>query len=397
MRSWKLTVLFFTASFFLSPVIFFFRIIRPMFWIRIGRIRTDRIGHLAGNMDRHFNFIKHNTDSKTIDFYYVHGFISNKYLLKMWSRKVKIVQGFLSYFLFIVDIVNSMIPGGNSHKIPELNYGEDNLNYYSSNAAHLIFNEQEQTKGLSYLKSVGISKIDNFICFCVRDDAYMSHIIPNQNFSYHDYRNASLDTHVAAVGKFMHCNNSYMSAIRMGSVVESPISENSKIIDYSLSDQTSDFLDLYLASKCKLFLNSGSGFSAVPRIFKTSLVAANLAPMGYIGSNPIVFIPKKYWHINEKRFLTFKEILQSNVGYYLTSNDYINNGIELIENTDNEIFEALIEAEKRLSNTWNPTEEEVLLQQKFQNLFLPNPLFPSVRAPISLSFLKDNEDLLSDA
>jgi putative glycosyltransferase (TIGR04372 family) len=382
-----------TTVFF--PLILIIRLVKPILFVRVGQVRTDRIGHLAGNMDRHINYKNNNNiDPEAIDFYYVYGSISNRYLLKMWSQEVKIVQGFFSYFLYVVDIVNSFIPGGGSHTIPELNDDKDNLNHYSCNAPNLKFNKQERVKGENYLKSVGFSKADRFICFCVRDEAFLKEKFSNNDFSYHDYRNADIKVHVEALEKFIGGNNIYKKAIRMGSVVESKLTSR-KIIDYSSSGNRNEFLDLFLSDKCDIFLNSGSGLDAVPRLFKTSLVSANIAPMGYIGGGPIVFIPKKYWHIKNKRFLTFKEILQSDIGYYLKSSDYINNGIELLENTSDDIYHALLEASDRINGVWSPDEEDLYMQEKFQSLFLPDSRFPSSRAPISAHFLRSNIDLLS--
>jgi len=379
-----------------SPFILIIRLVKPIFLLRVGRVRTDRIGHLAGNMDRHINIINNNIDSEAIDFYYVYGHISNRYLLKMWSQEVKIAQGFFSYFLYAIDIVNSFIPGGGSHAIPELQDDQDNLNYYHCSAPNLKFNKREKEKGENYLKSVGLSKTDRFVCFCVRDEAFLKEIFPNNDFSYHDYRNANIETHVEALEKFIGGGNGiYKKAIRMGSVVESKLTSK-KIIDYSSSENRNEFLDLFLSYKCDIFLNSGSGLDAVPRLFRTSLVSANVAPMGYIGANPIVFTPKKYWHIKDKRFLTFKEVIQSDIGYYLHSSDYVNNGIRLVENTSDDIYHALLEADDRINGSWNPGEEDLYMQEKFQSLFLPDPRFPSTRAPISSHFLRNNIDLLVD-
>ena len=387
------------ATFSLLPIVLIMRIISPFILIRLGRIRTDRIGHLAGNVDRHLCINNNNLErgnNKCIDLYYVYGNISNSALLDMWSRKLKITQGVIGTVLFAIDLVNSFFPGRDKYAIPELNYDQDNFNLVKHCLSHLEFNKKENEKGNLFLKSQGLTKNDNFICFCVRDSAYLSSEYPNIDFSYHDYRNANINTHVAAVNRFLDCDYGYKTGIRMGSIVESPIHENDKIIDYSLSGQRSDFLDLFLANKCRLFLNSGSGFSAIPRIFRTPMVSANVAPMGYIGSNPLVFIPKKYWHIKKKRFLTFKEILQSDIGYYLSSSNYIDNGIELVENTSDDIYHALLEADDRINGSWNPDEEDLYMQEKFQSLFLPDPRFPSSRTPISSHFLRSNIDLLVD-
>jgi putative glycosyltransferase (TIGR04372 family) len=181
----------------------------------------------------------------------------------------------------------------------------------------------------------------------------------------------------------------------MGSVVSESLDlSDDRIVDYSCNGDRTDFLDLFLSAKCKLFLNSGSGIDALPKIFRTPQVGANITPLNYIGPNAVVFIPKKYWLVKEKRFLTFKEIIQSDIGYYLKSNEYINSGIELIENTADDIYYALVEANDRLNGVWEPDEQDIYMQKKFQDLFLPHPKLPNIRSPISAKFLRENSKLL---
>jgi len=381
------------------PIVLIMRFIRPILFIRIGRVRSDRIGHLAGNMDRHLCIKKfHNSQIKSLDFYYVYGSVSNNYLCNMWSRSVNIAIGILRYPLYIIDTVNHRIPGGVAHTIDDLDKDRDNHNLVLTCPSHLNFLFSEEKQGNRYLESKNVSKSDEYICFCARDSSYLNSTFPEDSnrWSYHEYRNANILAHVNAVKKFLDKNKNF-KAFRMGSIVNEDIKFlDDRIVDYSCNGDRTEFLDLFLSAKCKIFLNSGSGLDAVPRVFRTPMIAANLVPLNYIGSSgtSTVVIPKKYWLIKEKKFMSFKEIIQSDVGKYLKSEDYINHGIELIENTVDDIYYALIEANERIDGKWSPTDQDLYLQEKFQSLFLPDPSFPSTRAPISAKFLEENSELL---
>ena len=69
------------------------------------------------------------------------------------------------------------------------------------------------------------------------------------------------------------------------------------------------------------------------------------------------------------------------------SDEYQNNDIELQENTPEEIKDLVTEMDERISGSWKETEEDLLLQKKFwnvyennmQKLYLQNPDDPYVK------------------
>ena len=79
--------------------------------------------------------------------------------------------------------------------------------------------------------------------------------------------------------------------------------------------------------------------SAAPRIFRVPVVYVDFISLEYIITwCPYdLFIPKKIWSKNEKRLLTFKEILSSGAGRIQRTQDYEKLGLAPVDNTPEEI------------------------------------------------------------
>ena len=87
------------------------------------------------------------------------------------------------------------------------------------------------------------------------------------------------------------------------------------------------------------------------------------------------------------------EILKSGAGRFNFHEDYKKNGIELINNTPEEITEVVDEMEKRIIGTWEDSEEDNELQKRFWSHFKSSDYFGIVKGKIGRQFLKDNRDL----
>ena len=52
------------------------------------------------------------------------------------------------------------------------------------------------------------------------------------------------------------------------------------VIDYANSQYRSDFMDIYLTSKCEFFISSGGGLDGVAVIFDKPILYINYVPIG---------------------------------------------------------------------------------------------------------------------
>ena len=93
--------------------------------------------------------------------------------------------------------------------------------------------------------------------------------------------------------------------------------------------------------------------------------------------------------------MTFREILDSEIGRFEESQKYAERGIEIIENTAEEILDLAVEMEERLKGTWQTTPEDEELQKKIWSLFKQNDLNNVIRARVGTKFLRQNKGLLA--
>ena len=157
-----------------------------------------------------------------------------------------------------------------------------------------------------------------------------------------------------------------------------------------------DFLDIFLSAKCRFFISSGTGIDAVPMVFRRPVLYVNFLPMERMhtwGPDDIL-VPKKLWLRKEQRFMTFREIIESGAGKFLHGEFYEEHGIDGVENSSDEIKNAAVEMDDRLAGTWQTSEKDKELQQKFWSLFQKGDLHGDIVAKVSTHFLRDHLDLL---
>jgi putative glycosyltransferase (TIGR04372 family) len=125
----------------------------------------------------------------------------------------------------------------------------------------------------------------------------------------------------------------------------------------------------------------------------------NIIPIG-TGFEPYSFyatcllIPKKLRLRKESRFLTFREILGSEIGRFVFSEQYEGAGIDVVENTPEEILAVTIEMEERLQQKWQARTEDDDLQERFLSILNDCGLKDSGPPRIGADFLRQNRHLL---
>ena len=104
-----------------------------------------------------------------------------------------------------------------------------------------------------------------------------------------------------------------------------------------------------------------------------------------------IVISKKYYSSKDKRYLSFKEIIE--LGAFSTGDFLLEKGIRLVENTASEIHDAAIEMDERLKGNWKITKEDEDLQKSFWEIFGKNKL-KNPDLWVGSKFLQQNQDLL---
>jgi len=377
------------------------RLLRPVVVIRFGCLLSSKIGQLAGCTEVYLcerDAGMHG--SRVIDIFYHHymyqipgdhNAVCNKQLKKMFDRTLHVYRP-----ASLLDWVNHHIPGGGKHAIPRRYPADRDIHGVLANTPpHFSLTAKEERLGRELLSELGIPEGAPFFCFVGRDSTYNDSKFYNYHsgMSYNNFRDTTIESYVPAAEELTR--KGYY-ALRMGSVVKEPLrTSNPMVIDYATKHRT-DFLDIYLSANCRFILSCGTGIDYVPMLFRRPVVFVHYVSIetAHTWDPNHLFIPKRVWLRKESRFMTFRELLDSGVGRVENSEVYEELGLELIENTPEEITAVTLEMDDRLQGTWQTTEEDEALQKRFWSYFKPSDLNHAFRARIGAEFLRQNRDLL---
>lgn len=375
---------------FLLLIVLLARLLRPFILIRFGKLINSRIGHFA--IDTELYLSERDAGilgQRSLDFFYINDSICNRQLMKMWGRTL-----WISPFTAALGLANRALPGGDRHTVSwRINQDRDIYGTLESTKVHISFTSAEERVGQELLKKIGIINGSPFVCLLSRSPAYLNTMFPKGNWYYHGHRDSNISNFIPAAEELT--GKGYF-VVRIGAVVNEKLkTDNPMVVDYATRHRT-DFLDIFLGAKCNFYLGDSCGFNAIPMIFRRPLAIVNMIPLEYAPtwSSKYLFIPKKLRLRKERRLLTFSEILGSEIGRFLYSQQYDQLGIEVIENTPQEITDLAVEMDQRLRGVWQADPDDEGLQKRFWALFNPSELNKVFLSRIGAQFLRQNRELL---
>lgn len=379
------------------PAALLIRLLRPFVTIRFGELYYARLGHFTSNTEVYLcekDAGLHGHRTLDIFYYPYRARFCNYQLKKMWDRSIPV-----SRFASLIDKSSRLLPAREKHIIPWREAGDrDIYGLLSRTKTHLSFTEEEERFGREELLKLGIRDDDFFVCIAARDKAYLDTVFSHhsrEHWNYHDYRDCSIQNYLSAANYLTE--KSYY-VIRMGAAVKDFLkTKNPKIIDYAANGKRTDFLDIYLGAKCKFFLSASFGITGVPLIFRRPIAYVNQIPLEgvWTWNKNYISIFKKLWLRKEKRFMTFKEIIESGAGRFLFFQQYERLGVDIVDNISEEIEALVVEMDERLNGTWITTDEDECLQERFWSIFPKNnDWHGEILGRIGAHFLRENKELL---
>jgi putative glycosyltransferase (TIGR04372 family) len=388
------------------PFVFLLRIAEPFILIRIGRLISSRIGHFAGNTELYLceRDNKINTPNrKHIDlFYFAYYPICNKYLAKKIEKLLVIYPKIIMEPILIL---NKLIPGWEKFEIfQNTQWDRDVHNLLDKCKVHFKFTNEEQVKGSKEIIAIGIPPESKIVCLFVRDSTYLLQQL-GRGYDYHNYRDCNINNYLKAAEELTKLG---YYVVRMGAIVKDKIkSINPKIIDYASCGKRSEFLDIYLAYKCEFVISSSSGWDCVPsHLFRKPILFTNVVPIGLLltFSDKFMLTTRKYFDTKNNVNLNFSEIYSKGYAFYTKNEEYLNSNLKLIENSPDEICDAVLDMIQFVSNKLRLTEYDLKLQKSFWNSFpvkakdtyyKGNLLHGEIKAIMSPSFLRNNNTLIN--
>jgi putative glycosyltransferase (TIGR04372 family) len=365
------------------------RAMRPFRLVRIGQLMGSRIGHYVGDTELYLCERDEHPAAGGVDVFFHQRPVSNTQIERMWDRVLC-----TSRFFRHIAWVNAALPGGSAHTIDTTLVDWDGL--LERHVPHLSFTEAEEAEGAQRLAALAGSPDIPFVCFHNRDAAYLAGIQPYSDWTYHAYRDSRIESFRLAAETI--ARRGY-AALRMGAVVKAPISAaEARVIDYA-STARSDFMDVYLEAHCRFHFGDTTGLNEIPRAFRRPVVYMNAIPLDAVTTHSLapggIFIPKKLRRRGDGEWLSLAEIaaLAADHDVY-RAHAYDELGIDVVDNTAEEIRDVVLEMDERIDGTWVETPEDRELQARFWSLFGQGPLGPA-GTRIGAEFLRGNRELLA--
>jgi putative glycosyltransferase (TIGR04372 family) len=376
------------------PIVLIVRMLKPFVWIRFGCICASRIGHFAFDVEYYLCEQKLGKQpTKTIDlFFYRWEKPANSFFAEMCERQM-LINNWAEYLFF----ANHWLPGGHNYEVlPAMmrNHSRDMEGLFQDIETQLYFTREENSQGQMFLKKIGFTSNDKFVCIIGRDSAYLNKQkqYSKMNLSYHNYRNTDIDTYKDAAKTLVE--KGYW-VFRMGNVVQKPFNiDHPHILDYANSEYRSDFLDIWLNANCFFCVSVGTGLDEIPRVFRKAAVYVNYLPtQQFVTYDHCISVPKHLiWQDTKKRLTLSEHLLHP----YYREEEYVKAKIMVDDLSLKEILDAVLEMESRLTGTWKDTEEDVQLQRLFWKTFKKDPIYHTLngrihpQARVGSSFLKEN-------
>ncbi len=370
---------------------FLLRILRPIFHFRVAIGGFERIGHYI-HAELYLRKQKSREYNPREFLIIVSSKTANKELHRMFQRRLCLIDIDLVYLM--ARLVQSLTKNSSLWlDVPYVGRYQEVLDIIPP---QISFTEDEESRGKKLFKEMGISNASSMVCLHIRDKAYLNTVHnyrSPQEWAYHDYRNCNMENFLPAAE---YLASSGMYVLRMGYVVEKPfVSKNDKVIDYA-NKFRSELGDIYCISQCKFYVATEGGLHSVAWMFNIPVAYTNaVPPAGLVGwRKDDIVIHKKLWDRNRKRFLTYKEIVECGAYEWYHSDLYSKAGLEVVENSSDEIMGLVKEMNARLDKIWITTPEEVELQKRYRNIFPSGHKSISFRSRIGTDFLKKNIALL---
>ena len=361
--------------------------------IRLGRIRTDKIGSFSVLSELYLSDSKNlkNTFNKEIVVFFREKNICNKYLFKLIKKKIIIFPNIIFSQLYQLLILFNL-----KQFIYERKYGDIDHNYSLSRTGNQIRIPQEDYKDLkSLFKILGIKKKDKIICLTVRDNAF------HGKSELTEYRNVKINNYKSSI---MYLIKKGYFVLRMGRKTNTKINiKNKKFIDYSKLKYRNDKLDILIASKSSFCISTGTGFDGIIRMFRKPTLFTNYAPIVYFPSdifNSQIIFKKLYdkKSMKKNKYLSLKDIIRSGLAFVNSDREFKNRNVKLIDNSSNEILQSVIEFEKKFIKNKRINTNLSNLDKKFNKIFNKelkychiSVIHKRIHATVSNHFLKKNQ------
>lgn len=230
-----------------------------------------------------------------------------------------------------------------------------------------------EERGWKQLGALGLPRGQWFVCLHVREAGFHK--------AWHEKhpgtRNADVMTYLKAVQRIIDCGG---WVVRVGDPTMAKLLPQKGLIDYAHADIKSEELDVFLCAKARFFIGTNSGLGLVPPIFGVPCAMTNWTPIAlpqWYGRDR--FIPKTIYSVKLGRPLSLTELLSSPAAWQQFQSYYDAEGLEVRDNTEDEIDELVAELLEETSGQECLTPDDQRLVQGYNRLVVRNRSYVGAR------------------
>jgi putative glycosyltransferase (TIGR04372 family) len=213
------------------------------------------------------------------------------------------------------------------------------MNGLDKTAPHVSFKAKEIEEGKKGLVKIGVNPDKPYVCLIVRDGGHYKSKGEIESAGY-EVLNFDINSFSGVAEALVE---SGFQVIRMGSGSERPFtSKPDGVIDYALSRNRSEFLDVFIAATCEFAVSTQTGPDAVCMLFRRPVLYVDVTSycQFFFGSKLATWSPARLHQ--EGEILNLSEIVNSEIAWFKDPNSFSMNGISQQKSSNDELKELVM-------------------------------------------------------
>ena len=259
---------------------------------------------------------------------------SNRYLASKWKQELLV---FPSWLISSLHSVGSFFPILKLSE-PKLSV-TGSMNGLDKTTSHISIKSEELEEGKKRLVEIGINPDRPYVCLIVRDGGHYKSKGEIESAGY-EYLNFDINNFSGVAEALIE---SGFQVIRMGSGSERPFtSKPDGVIDYALSKNRSEFLDVFIAATCEFAVSTQTGPDAVCMLFRRPVLYVDVTSycQFFFGSKIATWSPVRLQ--KNGKLLNLSEVANSEIAWFKDPNSFSINGISQQKSSNNELRELVL-------------------------------------------------------
>jgi len=259
---------------------------------------------------------------------------SNRYLASKWKQELLV---FPSWFVSSLHSVGSVFPVLKLNE-PKLSI-TGSMNGLDKTASHVSFTANEIEEGKKGLVKIGVNPDKPYVCLIVRDGGHYKSKGEIESAGY-EVLNFDINNFSGVAEALLE---SGFQVIRMGSGSERPFTSKPEgVIDYALSENRSEFLDVFIAATCEFAVSTQTGPDAVCMLFRRPVLYVDVTSYSqfFFGSKLATWSPARLQ--KNGKILNLSEIVNSEIAWFKDPNLFSKNGISQQKSSRSELKELVL-------------------------------------------------------